>query len=166
MKSVEHEGWRLKDRPGTNQWHMLYEGPDRKFDVYLCLHPAWVYFQVPLAHKARGSASARETPAHEAVLHHYLLHLNELAYWAKFGLDDEGTILLMLDMPTEVFDLDRLRWATWTLGAYATRLSYEVQIVADLAKDKHLGDLLCASKGWGEETFTNIGRGAGRGARA
>lgn len=138
--TVEHQGWGLRDRLSLNHWKAVYKGHERAFDVYLSFDRAWAYFQVPLL----GDTCALGAPSTncQAILYPYLLKLNEQMYWAKVGLDEEGQILLLLEMPLEMFTLPYFRRAMQTLATYADTYAYDIQIMANLDQDKRLATLL------------------------
>jgi hypothetical protein len=134
--TLDAEGWNLRDRLRTNQWQAVYRAPEHVFYVYLGVDPSWAYFQVPMLASPAGPRDG--TPAGREMLYRFLLEANERMFWAKFGTDEEGQVLLMLDLPVEMLDQKRFRWAARTLAAYAGDFAYEVQIAATLDRDPHL----------------------------
>jgi len=140
FKTVEHLGWHLRDRLAANHWHIAYKGPERSFAAFLSFNRSWAYFQMPML--AEVHLQQAQPDAHRTMFYSYLLELNKHIYWAKFGLDEEGQVLLMLELPVEAFDLRRFRQAVQTLATYADDFAYEVQIMARLDQDSHLATLL------------------------
>jgi hypothetical protein len=140
FSTVEHQGWGVRDRPGLNRWKAVYKGHERSFDVYLSFDRSWAYFQAPLL----GDTCTLGSPSNacQAVFYPYLLKLNEQMYWAKIGLDEDGQVLLLLEMPLEMFDLPRFRRAVQTLATYADAYAYDIQIMANLDQDRRLVTLL------------------------
>lgn len=137
--AIKHLNWKIKKQE-NNHWHLGYKGNDRQFEVFLSFNSFWAYFQMPLLSEVHGLDL--QTSSYREALYRYLLELNDQVYWVKFGLDKDGQILLLLDIPIEMFDLERFRWAIRTLARYANDFSYEIQIIAKLDQDKHLIDLL------------------------
>ncbi len=138
--TVKHLDWAIRDRIDENHWKALYEGAERAFEVYLSFDRAWVYLQAPLL--GRACAPSSQSPTCRKVFYPYLLRLNAEMYWAKVGLDEDGQVVLGLDIPLEMFDIQRFRWAARTLGTYADQYAYDVQVLADLDRDARLAALL------------------------
>lgn len=140
FSAVEHQGWHLRPELSPNDWQAVYKGRERKFNVYLSFSRSWAYFQVPLAGEP-GTTDQRSDHCRKA-LYRYLLASNQQIFWAKFGLDAAGQVLLMLDVPMATFELKRFRLAAETLARYADDFSYEIQIMSDLDRDPQLADTL------------------------
>ena len=149
FKTIEGWGWNILDRLTTDHWVIAYKGNDRQFKMTLSFNRSWAYFQAPLLNELSGIRSQSEFS--KALFGKYLLRLNEQAFWAKFGLDEESQVLLMLDIPLEMFDLKRFRLAARTLETYADNCAYEIQIMSSIRKDERLSGLLSA--------LPNFGRG-------
>jgi hypothetical protein len=142
--TVRADGWVLKDRLAANQWYLGLVAVERFFEAYLSVDSAWVGFQVPLlSEELRAVARV----ADRGPLNRFLLRGNDQMFWAKFGCDEDGQVVLGLDLPVELFDLKRFRLAARTLATYARDACYEVQILADLRQEPHIASLLAGSNG-------------------
>ena len=141
LKSVEPEGWGIREKPAGQTWHLGYKRQLRLFEVYLTLMASWAYFQAPVLVEPRPPALQAEGEIQAAFLH-YLLRLNDALYMARLGLDDDGQVLLLLELPTEALDFPLFRLAIRTLACYLDGYAREVQIVAWLDRDRHLASLL------------------------
>lgn len=139
VSTVEHQGWHLKDRPALNQWQIVYKGYDHSLDGFLCFDRSWAYFQMLLLHEAY--VPQQHSALCHANFYSYLLRLNEEIYWAKLGLDEDGQVLLLLEIPLVMFDLQRFRWAMHTLATYINDYVGDIQIMAKLEQDKRLASL-------------------------
>lgn len=145
FQAIEHLGWALRDDLKENRWKAIYKGVERSFDVHLYFNSYWVYFRVPILTENTQAKSVVYSE-NKAFLAPYLLQLNEQIYWVKFGLYEGGQILMMLDIPLEMFDLDKFRFATKTLATYADRLAYDIQIMANLDREEQLASLMLKSR--------------------
>jgi len=141
LKSIEPEGWGLREKPAGQTWHLGYKGQVRLFEVYLTLTASWAYFQSPVLVEPRPPVLQAEGEIQAAFLH-YLLRLNDVLYMARFGLDDEGQVLLSLELPVEALDFQLFHLAIRTLARYLDGYVREVQIMAWLDRDRHLADWL------------------------
>lgn len=137
FKTLANLGWAVRRNLGTNHWLLHYKAAERPFDVYLSFNPSWAYFQIPM--QADALPPVQRT---DVRLCRYLLRLNEQIYWARFGLDADGRILLTLDMPIAALSMERFRLAARTLGGYAGDYAYEIQIMSELERDPELARLL------------------------
>ena len=140
FSTVEHLGWNIRDRLADNHWKAVYKGRERSFEVYLSFDRSWACFQAPLLGDSCGPLGLSKDC--QAIFYPYLLRLNEQMYWAKVGLDEDGQVLLLLEIPLEMFDLPRFRRAVQTLATYANAYAYDVQIMANLDQDQRLATLL------------------------
>ena len=140
FRAIKHYGWKLGGRQGANRWYAIYESPDRSFETYINFGQSWAYFQIPILNE-RNNLQSRSESCKE-IFYRYLLQLNEQIYWVKFGVDEEDQVLLMLDMPVDMFDWGRFQWATRALSRYARDFAYDIQIMAGLDRDKQLLSLL------------------------
>jgi hypothetical protein len=139
--TVGHSGWYLKStRARPQSWHAVYRGHDRIFDAYLSFNGSWAYFQTPMLGDACADSGWSATCS--TTLRRYLLQVNEQLYWARFGMDEAGRVLLLLDIPLGMFDLDRFELATRTLARYADEYAYDIQVLAGLERDPVLRCLL------------------------
>ncbi len=145
FKALKHEGWGFRKPLSLNDYHFHYKAAERPFEVYLAFNAAWAYWQVPILDEA-AAAAWWQAGQHE-VLCRYLLAVNEQLYWARFVLDEEGRVVLLLDMPLTLFTLERFRLSGQAVAQYAADYAYEVQIMADLGRDAALARLLTTDSG-------------------
>jgi len=126
--------------PIDGVWHLVYHGVLRDFHIYVVFDAEWIYLQCPLP--APPKAPARAYPIAEEcrrVLTDYLLKLNSHLFMAKFALDEEGQILLSVDIPTSILNPSTFRLAAEAMTTYMERYCYEIQV---LAQDPHVAQLL------------------------
>ncbi|MCE7946680.1 MAG: hypothetical protein DYG88_04540 [Chloroflexi bacterium CFX4] len=145
FKALKHEGWGFRKPLSLNDYHFHYKAAERPFEVYLAFNAAWAYWQVPIL-DAAAAADWWQGGQHEALCR-YLLAVNEQLYWARFVLDEEGRVVLLLDAPLTLFTLERFRLSGQAVVQYAADYAYEVQIMADLGRDAGLARLLTADSG-------------------
>lgn len=137
FRTLPADRWIVKDH-SANRWYVLYMGPERPFHVYVTVNTAWLTFQAPLLAAADVST---ETTRGSMALAQYLLRMNDVMYWAKFGSTPAGQVLLMIDLPLASLDVQRFRLAARTLVRYLTESAYEVQILSDPSREP---DILAA----------------------
>ncbi|MCS6872095.1 MAG: YbjN domain-containing protein [Anaerolineae bacterium] len=140
FKGLRHEGWGFRKPISVNEYHFHYKAPERPFEVYLAFNAAWAYWQVPILEGA--SAAAWWRSAERETLCRYLLAVNEQLYWARFALDNEGNVLLLLDVPLSLFTLERFRLSAQAVAQYAADYAYEVLIMSELGRDEALARFL------------------------
>lgn len=142
IRMLDDRGWVYKDRLAKNHFRALQIGRERSFDVFLSLNHAWAYFQVPLLTSPKTPhVPPRDT---EALMYDYLLRENDLLPWAKLGVDEDGQVVLGLDIPLRTFDFERFRAAAHIIERVAAGISYEIQILASLLSDEKLKRILIA----------------------
>lgn len=142
FKGLRHEGWGLRKAISLNEYRLHCKTPERPFEVYLAFNAAWAYWQVPIL---EGELAARWwlSPERESLCR-YLLAVNEQLYWARFGVDEGGNVLLLLDVPLSLLTAERFRLSAQAVAQYAADYAYEVLIMAELNRDEALARLLAA----------------------
>jgi len=143
FKGLQHEGWGLRKPISANEYHLHYKAPERPFEVYLAFNAAWAYWQVPILEGAAAAAWWRS--AQRDRLCQYLLTVNEQLYWARFVVDEQSNVLLLLDMPLSLCTLERFRLSAQAIAQYASDYAYEVLIMAELDRDEALARLVSAN---------------------
>jgi hypothetical protein len=145
FKMLDDKGWVFKERLAPNHWRAAQIGRERHFDVFLSFNHSWAYFQVPMLVSPRPPASP--PAAAEGLLFTYALRMNDQMQWAKLGIDEDGQVVLAVEMPLSMFDFRRFRAAARTIERYAAEIFYEVQMLAELDYDKALLGLLMGARG-------------------
>ncbi|MFN6478266.1 YbjN domain-containing protein [Nostoc sp. DedQUE07] len=140
FNAIEHLNWGLKDNLGDNRWKAIYKGNDRPFMTYLYFNQYWLYFQIPILGQTPDLKLQNDED--NMSLYSYLLKLNEHIYWTKFGIDENGKIFMLLDIPLEKLDLNLFQHATKTIAEYANKFAYDLQIMGNLSQEKELFDLI------------------------
>ena len=120
--------WGLKEQaPQDHMWHLVYRAPRRDFDTVLAWNEDWISFQASLSRKPL--VPVRED--RKAALYEYLLRLNEEIYLARFGLDRDGRILLLVDLTTQDLGLVEFGRALAAITTYTRRYHLEIQTVLE-----------------------------------
>ncbi len=136
FSAIENTGWKLWDQLGLNHWHAIYQGQERRFNVFVSFTSSWVYFQIPILDGL--SSHRRQGVTFREILYRHLLHYNQRMHWTKFGLDHNEEIVLVLDFPMETFGLKRFRQATEGLAESTAEYASEVKILVELNHDPDL----------------------------
>ena len=96
-------------------WRSSFHAESKSFRFFVRLTESWIFFTiVPFVR-------APEDPAIEHRLHRQLLRLNREINMAKFAIDDEGDVVLTVELPTENLDASEFRDALDALCFYADR---------------------------------------------
>lgn len=143
LRSANTEGWGPLDRyPQGQCWRIGYKGLLKLFDqAFLKLTNSWVLFEVSILEDPMPQAllgTARE----QAVFLRHLLRLNDEMYLAKFGLDEEAKLLLLLEFPLAVLDFEMFLFSLRTLARYLDSYAPELEILARPRRDPHIAVLL------------------------
>ena len=104
--------------PGT--WRSSFHGEAKSFRFFVRLTENWIFFTIVPFVRAAPSGPA------ERRLHRYLLRLNREINMAKFAIDDEGDVVLTVELPTENLDASEFRDALDALVFYADKHYVEV----------------------------------------
>ncbi len=92
---------------------------DEDFDLYIASSDDWLHFAVtPL--------TPLPTPECEAQLYAALLHLNQQTRLARFAVDEDGDVNLLLDLPLTGVDDATFAVAVDTIVYYTQRLAQEL----------------------------------------
>ncbi len=141
IKSVEPDGWGQLEAPQGQSWHLGYKGHLRMFDVYFFLTKSWATFQVPVLIETKPPALGLDYRI-RALFLRYLLRLNDELYMVKFGVDEDGQVLLMLELPLEDLNFHLFLFAIRTISRYLETYTQELEIIASPERDSHIFDLL------------------------
>lgn len=148
MQSLQSSGWYTNDIITEQRgltWLLAYRGVFRKFEVYFMLTRNWAYFQVPVLADSVAPVLANGDAQLRTCFMKYLLRLNGVWFMAKLGLDAQGQVLLLMEMPAESLTLRLLQFMARTIATYLNRYGQEIQIMASLQSDPKLIELLRAA---------------------
>jgi hypothetical protein len=139
--SVRLENWGARERAQGDVWKLLYKGRLRTYDVYFTLTKSWVAFQVPVLREVKPSA-LHSDDHYRALFLRYLLRLCDEFYMVKFGLDEEGQLLFLLELPLQELNYDLFLLATRTISRYLESHTQELEIMASPDRDENIRRLL------------------------
>jgi len=88
-------GWEYDYDEENNAWHTGFRGKTSNFTVFVHLTENWLIFSVV------PYVNAPEDERCQSHLGTYLLRLNCIINMAKFSLDDDGDVMLTVELPTE-----------------------------------------------------------------
>lgn len=114
LNQLERKGWR--STPLNAGW--LLEHPDVDGEVYLSVTNQWLSLTCPLKSMRKKGSQDLALPD-QIRTYRYLLEQNEQIFMARLGLDDEGTVLLMVEVPMKGSQ-HLLSWAIDSLIRYAS----------------------------------------------
>jgi hypothetical protein len=104
-------GWKYERRDLT-VYRTGFVGETGHYDIWLKVTDAWVYFAInPYVPRPEGG--------HGTVTLHALLRANHELNLAKFAVDDDGDMLLSVEMPSEGFCYTHFADALTALAHYA-----------------------------------------------
>ena len=96
---------------------------DDEFDLYVMVGEEWVHFAVsPLVHGGDPAAQPR--------FYASLLRLNQQMRLAHFGVDDDGDVNLLAELPRTSFGYDSFARVVELLTNYTETLAHELQRTA------------------------------------
>ena len=112
------------ERIDAGTWRSSFHAESKSFRFFVRLTESWIFFTiVPFI-------SAPKNPAAAHRLHARLLKLNRDINMAKFALDEDGDVVLTVELPTENLDASEFRDAMDALSFYADRHYVEVARIA------------------------------------
>jgi hypothetical protein len=104
-------GWRY-ERRDTSVFRTGFMGETGHYDIWLKVTEAWVYFAI-------NPYVPRPGRGHGASTLHTMLRANHELNLAKFAVDDDGDMLLSVEMPSEGFCYTHFADALTALAHYA-----------------------------------------------
>ncbi|GIV78319.1 type III secretion system chaperone [Litorilinea aerophila] len=105
-------------------WCSTFATEDRRaYDLYVALSPDWIHFAV-------SPFLPAVQPACRARLYATLLALNQQMRLAYFGLDEDGDVNLLAELPRSGFSYAAFAQTLDTLRHYAARLGGELMRLA------------------------------------
>lgn len=101
-------------------WRSRFAGQeDEDFDLYVMQAEDWIHFAVsPFLPRSRPECAER--------LHQSLLRLNQQMRLARFGLDEDGDVNLLADLPSHNLAYERFALALDTLVHYTQTLAHDL----------------------------------------
>jgi hypothetical protein len=112
------------------------------FGIYITLAPNWVYFAID------SFVEAPQDPECERKLYGHLLRMCQQMNMAKFAVDDDGDIVLTVELPRENLDYSEFSDALGALSYYADQ-SYEAVYALSVDPDAVSGFSAEADLEWG-----------------
>jgi hypothetical protein len=94
---------------------------DAEFDLYVMVGEEWVHFAIS------PFISRPAAPEQAAKLWEQLLRLNQEVRLARFGLDDDGDVNLLAELPRRHFGYAEFALVLDELTHYANRLAPELE---------------------------------------
>lgn len=116
VNSIERKGWHVS--PFNDGWSLSRK--QEEGSIFLSISPHWLCLSTPLKH---ASANGRPfTNIGEQVrFYRRLLRRNEQMFLTKFGLDSDGDILLMAEIPRMENGVLYLNWALEAMTRYRSK---------------------------------------------
>jgi hypothetical protein len=121
----EKYGWRFEQRR-HDLLRTGFFGQSGSFEVWVRLTEHWVFFII------NPYVTRTESQVFDADMLRLILESNQRINLAKFGLDDEGDVVLSVDMPVTGFNYQRFEDALTALSHYADMFHHEFAAVAAL----------------------------------
>lgn len=124
----ESYGWKYEQREATI-FRTGFVGETGHYDIWLKVTESWVYFAinpyVPKPDRGHGSGTL-----------HTVLKANHELNLAKFAVDDDGDVLLSVEMPADGFCYTHFADALTALAHYADdyRLRVDDAVAGDAAE--------------------------------
>ena len=115
-----------------NTWLITHRGEVNSFRLFVRLIPNWILFTIYPFVMSPKSRDAR------LKLYAYLLGLNHQMNLAKFSLDEDEEVVLVVEFPTENLDYSEFKDALDILSYYSDKFYLDV---LNLAQEKELEEM-------------------------
>jgi len=115
---LKADGWPYKRVEGQRVWQTGIKTNSASFRIFITLSKHWVFCQMPLSIKAGKDQLLK--------LYQYLLRKNFEMNLAKFVLEEDGTISLNIELPTEDLTGTNFSDALNMLSAYIEKYYEEL----------------------------------------
>jgi len=109
----EQYGWKYDQLDDTHFVTGFSSDVTDAFTIYITLAPNWVYFGIS------PYVAAPTDPECEHKLYKHLLRLCQEINMAKFSVDSDGDVVLMVELPRENLDFGEFSDALTALSYYA-----------------------------------------------
>ncbi|HXD30184.1 MAG TPA: hypothetical protein VN643_03655 [Pyrinomonadaceae bacterium] len=136
---IELYSWGSMKKPVGQTWHLGYKGRLRLYDAYFGVTTSWAVFQVPVLLKRDAMP---EDPRSLSLFLRYLLRLNDELYLVKFGIGEEGQVLLLLEVPVQELNYELFLFAIRTLSKYLDSYTQELDIMSAPEREVNIQKLL------------------------
>jgi hypothetical protein len=119
----ERYGWTYQ-QVSEASFRTVFRGDVSSFVIHIHMASDWIYFSVaPFVVAPQEATSQRK-------MYRHLLKLNHEMNMAKFTVDDDGDVILTVELPTESFDYSEFSDALGALAYYADDNYAQVFILA------------------------------------
>jgi len=110
MRHLEALGWHAEPH-GERTFRTLHSTDEGELRIYVRLTDHWLIASVVPFLSTRGNNSFE--------LSRWLLRMNRDMFQAKFAFDEDGDVVLTVELPTEALDFGELKVALETLVRHA-----------------------------------------------
>ncbi|MBN1579742.1 MAG: YbjN domain-containing protein [Anaerolineae bacterium] len=121
----EQYGWSY-DQLSETDFRTGFRGDVSIFRIIVHIADSWVYFSIS------PFVVAPQDPECERRLYKHLLHLNHEINMAKFTIDQDGDVILTVELPSENLDYSEFSGALGALSYYADDNYAQVFILAQV----------------------------------
>jgi hypothetical protein len=121
----EQYGWSY-DQISETDFRTGFRGDVSIFRIVVHIADSWVYFSIS------PFVVAPQDPSCERALYKHLLHLNHEINMAKFTIDQDGDVILTVELPNENLDYSEFSGALGALSYYADDNYAQVFILAQV----------------------------------
>ncbi len=118
-------GWKAEPH-GDRTWRCAHDTPEGDLHVFVRLTDNWVIASIVPFLQTRGGNSFE--------LCRWLLRQNRDLFQAKFSIDDDGDIVLSVELPTESLDFSELRAALEALVRHGAKLRGVLRAASEAAR--------------------------------
>ena len=118
-------GWKAEPH-GERTLRCVHKTPEGDLDVFIRLTDNWVIASIVPFLRTRGGNSFE--------LCRWLLRQNRDMFQAKFGIDDDGDVVLTVEVPTESLDFSELRAALEALVRHGSTLRGVLRAASEAAR--------------------------------
>lgn len=124
-------GWQF-DRPGERHFRTGFVGESGQYEIWVNLSDDWVYFAISpyLAKPESDNVAAR--------VHRLLLRANHDLNLAKFALDQDKDVVLMVELPREGFGYSHFADSLTALSHYADqwRPAFDAALTSEATEEE------------------------------
>jgi hypothetical protein len=136
---IELYSWGSMKKPVGQAWHLGYKGRLHLYDAYFGVTTSWAVFQVPALPKKDALSEDRRGLK---LFLRYLLRLNDELHMVKFGIGEEGQVLLLLEVPIQELNYELFLFAIRTLSKYLDTYAQELEIMSAPEREANIFKLL------------------------
>lgn len=118
-------GWKAEPH-GERTWRCVHDTKEGDLNVFVRLTDNWVIASIVPFLQTRGGNSFE--------LCRWLLRQNRDMFQSKFGIDDDGDVVLTVEVPTESLDYGELRSAFESLLHHGSKLRAVLRAASEAAR--------------------------------